>query len=129
MKVFLDSNVLISAGVFRSKAILNFLDFVENKHEIILSESVIRECLGVVKTKMPLYEERFCEFLNLLDYEQVDVDTHGLDVRIRDTEDKHVVLSALQSGADVLVTGDKDFFDYDYDIEVLTPADFLLKYK
>ena len=49
-------------------------------------------------------------------------------IDIRDQNDEHVIISAYISKADVLVTGDKDFFDKDFGIEILTPANFIRLY-
>jgi predicted nucleic acid-binding protein len=54
------------------------------------------------------------------------------DFGIRDMDDAEVLHSAILSGADILITGDKDFFDIDADMlerpEIMTPAQFMELY-
>lgn len=130
MKIMLDSNILISAGVFNSVTISNVLQLVkDNNYTLILSDSIVNETRNVVKSRIARFEKRFLEFFESLEYELVILETlEDYKIKIRDENDKHVIMSAIQSGIDVLITGDNDFFDEYYCFEVLRPADFLIKY-
>jgi predicted nucleic acid-binding protein len=51
------------------------------------------------------------------------------EIIIRDPKDKIIVSDALITEADILITGDKDFFDRKYgNLEILKPAEFMEKY-
>jgi predicted nucleic acid-binding protein len=56
----------------------------------------------------------------------------SLDFEIRDRDDADVLYSAIMSGADILITGDKDFFDIAAGTlerpEIMTPAQFVDRY-
>jgi predicted nucleic acid-binding protein len=48
---------------------------------------------------------------------------------IRDKYDEKVLYSAITADVDILITGDKDFFDIEIEKpEILTPHDFVEKY-
>ena len=69
------------------------------------------------------------DFFSVYCFTIEDVDLSMInEIAIRDIKDEHVVISAILTDADVLVTGDKDFYDKNYGIEILTTAQFLSKY-
>lgn len=48
---------------------------------------------------------------------------------IRDTKDYPVIYTALMENIDILITGDKDFEELQFDnLEILTPTQFLTNY-
>jgi predicted nucleic acid-binding protein len=65
-------------------------------------------------------------------YEYYSVDKKQINkqqLNIRDKSDHNILGAAIASKCDVLVTGDKDYFEMKYDnIEILTPRQFLEKY-
>ena len=129
MKVLLDSNIIISALLYRGKSIIHFLDVASLEHELVISSTIIDEVKDVLGRKDKHVLAILDKFFNLYRFIKVDVSIDNtLEIDIRDPQDRHVVISALASGADVLVTGDKDFFDKKYAIEILTPSEFLSKY-
>ena len=130
MKIMFDSNILISAGVFKSKTILDIVRLIKTDgYTLVLSDTLIGETQRVIDSKLSRYKTNFTEFFKTLDYEVFKVDeTVDCDIEIRDPGDKHVILSALQSGVDILITGDKDFYDRDYRVRVMTPAVFLKQF-
>ena len=130
MKILFDSNILISAGVFKSKNLLEILEIIKRKKfTLILSDSVISETKGVVRSKFARFENRFLEFFKTVEYELFIIDeTIKSDVDISDPKDRHVILTAQQAGVDVLITGDSDFFEKDFGIRILRPSEFLTKY-
>jgi len=51
-------------------------------------------------------------------------------VTMRDKDDEKVLYSAMIADVDVLVTGDKDFYEVDIGRpEILSPSDFVRNYK
>jgi len=128
MKIIIDSNVLISASVLKSDAIKKFMNCVLTKHHLILTDSIINETRCVISRKWADKLEFFDDWLSSIGYEYGTAGVYSEDFVIRDLKDRHVIISAYNLQADVLVTGDKDFFEHSYAVEVLTPSGFLAKY-
>ncbi len=131
MRVMLDTNVLISAIVFRSKAMNKILEIVLSEHRLVLSSYVIYELKQVVSRKFEGKSVVLDEFLTALPYEFV----HTPDVmdkelfEIRDDMDYPVLYTAIIEDVDVLITGDKDFAEIAVEKpEIMTPTEFLIKY-
>jgi len=72
------------------------------------------------------------KFLSKVSFELVytpaDIDSANYP-EIRDKGDLPILVSALLSEVDVLITGDKDFFEVKIDKpEIITPREYLEKY-
>lgn len=132
MRVILDTNVLVSAIVFKSKTINNTLECILCDHKLVLPSCVVDELKQVITRKFADRLKDLDEFLIALPYEYVytpDVMKKDLFV-IRDSLDYPVLYTAIIEDVDILVTGDKDFFEVEVEKpEILSPADFLAKYS
>jgi len=132
VKVIFDSNVLLSAGIFPNGKAAKVVDYVAAQYTIVLSNTIIDEVKRVVNEKFAASLPCFEKFLAKLTYEYAYVPEKVIldsKLEISDPDDKHILVSAVFSGSDVLITGDKHFFERKYDeIEVLTPSDFMAKY-
>ena len=130
MRVIVDTNILISAVVLKSPPIRGLIDKILSKHKLIITDSIINETQTVILRKWPNKLDALYEFLSSVGYEHGEIDADNLYFEIRDPKDQHILFSAHALQADVLITGDKDFFDLKakYDFEILSPADFLRKY-
>ena len=53
MRIMLDTNVLLSAVIFRSKMMWNMMARIMEDHRLVLSSYVIDECYEVVERKKP----------------------------------------------------------------------------
>lgn len=53
MRIMLDTNVLLSAVIFRSKMMWNMMARIMEDHRLVLSSYVIDECYEVVERKNP----------------------------------------------------------------------------
>ena len=130
MRILIDTNVIISAVAFRGRATLDFFDRISGQHTLIITTSVLDEIKTIILRKKP---EKLVDFEIFVDKYMFEIDEGDFnfdeEVIIRDPNDKHVIISALATDTDVLITGDKDFFAGDYGIEILTPAEFLKKYN
>lgn len=114
MRVFLDTNVLLSAILFPKGAASRFLMVATERRTILLGSYVIDELRSVFERKFPEHQHDLESFLEGLSYVPVpepadpdDVETIGL----RDRKDEPIVASALAGNADTLVTGDKDLLE------------------
>lgn len=133
MRVMIDTNVLLSALVFRSaNSVASICIASQGDNTLLISTFVIDEAREVVSRKWPDRSDVLERFLIELSFETVStpaVMDSGL-FEIRDPQDYPVVYSALIGFADILVTGDKDFEDVVAgDAEILTPAQFVQKYS
>lgn len=112
MRVFLDSNVLVSGIAFRGNehAVLR-LAFAPG-HHFVLSEDVRDEVLRGLLEKFPSLRAEAMELLVVIRaeiqprmaYTSGPTDFPGL----RDPRDAHVLAAALTAECDLIVTGDKD---------------------
>jgi len=128
----LDTNIIVSAGVFggawSSAVVLSIAD----KHSLVLSSAIIDELREVVAQKFPNKTSVLEQFLQRLSYEiaytPTDIDD-GLYPKVRDKKDYPILASAIIADVDVFITNDKDFDPVDIDRpEIMTPLAFQQKY-
>ena len=132
MRVMLDTNVIISAGVFGGGKLSELTLEVAEKHNVVLSSVIIDELRAVMNNKFPDKASAMERFLQQLSYDvsytptEIDKDVYP---KIRDKNDYPVFASAIIADVDVFITGDKDFSVLDNDRpEIMTVTDFSLKY-
>ncbi|MFA7412570.1 MAG: putative toxin-antitoxin system toxin component, PIN family [Tissierellaceae bacterium] len=127
----LDTNVLISVFVFKSKILNKVIETIVLEHRLVLSSFVVDELKQVVDRKFANKLRDLDEFLTVLPYELVytpEIMDESL-FEIRDKMDYPVLYTAIIEDVDILVTGDKDFSEVDVEKpEILTPNEFLEKY-
>lgn len=132
MKVMIDTNIIISAALFKSHAIKELMNNIFDNHTLVLTNSIIDEVKGVVSYKFPHKVDETDAFFASISFEYQHTPTNDDEeqIKIRDDSDRKIIASAKMAQVDVLITGDKDFFDRTYDgIEILTPAGFMKKYN
>lgn len=131
MRVMLDTNILVSAFVFRSEKIYAVIDYIVSEHEMVLSTYVLDELRDVIARKFPEKIGDLDEFLTVLSFTLAyspQAVPQGL-FEIRDMCDAPVLYTAIFEGIDVLITGDKDFDEVDVERpEILTIAQFSENY-
>ena len=131
MRVMFDTNILVSAIVFRSRLINDIIAIVAKKHTLVLCSYVIDELHEVIDEKFSCKKVEIEKFLYELPYEYIytpDYLPPSL-FPIRDEDDKNVLFSAILADVDILVTGDKDFDDVDIERpEILSPRTYVNKY-
>lgn len=112
MRIFLDSNVLVSAVATRGLS-YDVLRLVLARHEFVLGEAVLTEVERVLREKLGVSPEIIGEFDELLRREALLVvaQAPGLGIALRDPDDVAVLEQAAAGEAAVLVTGDRDLLD------------------
>ena len=111
MRVFLDTNVLVSAFATRGVC-ADVLRVALAEHTLVTGEVVLRELGRVLRTGIGLPPAAFREIDEFLrEYEVAPKPSARAAVPQRDPDDQWVVASAVESRADVLVTGDRDLLD------------------
>lgn len=131
MRITLDTNILISAFLFPNGQINKLMRIIAEKYKLILSTFVIEELMGVVERKFADKTKAVDRFLSKFSYEMVYTPKEMKQnlFQIRDARDYPILYTAILEDVDILITGDKDFFDIEIERpEILTPAQFLEKY-
>ena len=111
MRVFLDTNVLVSAFATRGLC-ADVVRHVLSEHELIVGEVVLDELCRVLRDRIKLPPEFILaveEFLR--EQEVVPKPRQPSELPRRDQSDRWVLASALEARVDVLVTGDRDLLE------------------
>ncbi len=118
MRVFLGTNVLVAAFATRGLC-ADVVRTVLAEHELVVSETVLNELTRALKAKIGLPEADVRRILSFLrQHGRVVAGLRaGTAVAVRGPDDAMVLGEAVASGADVLVTGDRDLLE----IEVPPP--------
>lgn len=118
MKVFLDTNVLVSAYAARGIC-ADLVRFILAEHELITGAVNLDELRRVLRERFHASPEQVAAIEAELRAETVVARPSApASVQIRDP-DRWVLASALDAGADLLVTGDKDLLDIARQVPIL----------
>jgi putative PIN family toxin of toxin-antitoxin system len=111
VKVFLDTNVLVSAVATRGLS-ADVVRLVIAEHELPTGTVNLAELQRVLRDKLRAPAKTIRELDALLrTHTIVPKPATLLEVEVRDPDDAWVLASAVASAADVLVTGDRDLLD------------------
>lgn len=128
MRVFVDANIVISAILFPNGKVASVFSHLLEKHTVIISSYTKEECIEVFQKKFPTKLEQIDIFFNGINFEEFKSPAHFDEKKypkIRDIKDLPVLVSAILSDADVLITGDKDFEDVKIDKPLIfSPANY-----
>lgn len=126
MKVFLDTNVIASATATRglcADVVRTVIEF----HDLVISGHLIGELRRILKDKFGASAEMITGVVSLLCQDTIHAEALPLaDLALKDLADVAIVSSALNGGADVLVTGDKEVLALKRvgALQILTPRQF-----
>jgi putative PIN family toxin of toxin-antitoxin system len=126
-----DTNIIISAMVFKSSKMCDVLRKAKDKHELCIALYSIEETRRILNEKFEGIAVNVDNFFENYPYTLITslVDEGAPLVKIRDEKDYPIIHAAITGQIDVFLTGDKDFFDIKIDRpEILSPTDFLIKY-
>lgn len=126
MRVFLDTNVLVSAFATRGLC-ADLFRHVLAEHELVLGEVVVTELLRVLRDRIRLPKQVLHDVETFLrEYETIPKPAKPHEIDIRDPDDAWIIASAVAGRADVIVTGDDDLLSLDKrsPIPVQTPRQF-----
>ncbi|MCL2644988.1 MAG: PIN domain-containing protein [Betaproteobacteria bacterium] len=132
MRCFIDSNVLISAGLFPGSVPAAALEKAINPpNTAFVSDYSLDECHRVAREKFPnrvrdleifLYRTLFTVQLVKTPTDYMESD----ESKVSDVKDRPILRAALSIDADVLITGDKKLIASDISHpRILNPADFI----
>ena len=108
MKVFLDTNVLISAFATRGMC-ADLVRVILAEHELLTGEVNLLELRRVLRDRFKAAPAQIAQVETLLrDQTVVPKPEMVLSLKVRDADDAWVLASAVAGSADMLVTGDQD---------------------
>ena len=111
MRVMVDANIIVSAILFPKSIIAKSLKYLIDNYVLVLSKYTIDEIEDVFNEKFPHRIAEMKDFLQKTPYELFNFNEKGNKEypNIRDTDDLPVLVNAIESKVDLLITGDKDF--------------------
>ena len=131
MKVLIDTNILISAALSSGGTpFLAYVKAVTQPNHAVVCEQNLDELRRVFNRKFPtkLYALDSFLALALMTIEVVPVPEPEIESEqsLRDAADRPILRAAIACGADVLLTGDKDFLESGIKHpKIVTAAEFL----
>jgi len=133
MRIFIDSNVLISGIVFDRNELELIIQSVEHGYQLYISDHILEECTRVFLRKFPDHVSLLDSFIQTARFKVVSRKKYQKDIErfsdIRDKYDAHVVACAKKMECQYIITGDKDILNYPiHDIEVMNSSAFIKKY-
>lgn len=124
MKIFIDTNVLLSGFIFGGK-ISNLLKMlIRSENELIISSYVDAEFKQKLDEKWPeKAADLYFGFHSISAFHFVESTAQKLG-KLRDKKDEPILSDAIFYKADILLTGDKDFLDENIkNPQVLSPSE------
>lgn len=125
MKVFLDTNVLVAAFATRGLC-ADVVRLTLGAHEMAVSETVLTELDQKLAGKIGLPEREVRSIVAFVRQEATVTPDAVPKVPVRDPKDAPILAAAMASGADVLVTGDRDLLELEtpVGIRIVSPRGF-----
>jgi putative PIN family toxin of toxin-antitoxin system len=111
MRVFLDTNVLVSAVATRGLC-ADVLREILVSHQLVISSSLIDELKNILHTKIGIPQEIISDFIELLTQDSIFSEKTTLThIDVRDKDDIDIISYALNGNAEIFVTGDKELLE------------------
>lgn len=126
MRVFLDTNVLVSAFATRGLC-ADLFRHILAEHELVIGDVVLDELTRVLATRFEMPAAAIAEITTFLrQYPSVPRPAEPSPLPVTDVDDGWVLASAVDGEADVLVTGDKDLLSVadQAPVRILDPRGF-----
>jgi len=129
-RVFVDSNVLISAMISKTSVSRKLLLLLVEEHQLIICSYSIAEVSRILNKRFPNKLPEWDQFLTRLEFELAYTPSDLSSVKapyIRDPKDIPILISAMVAQPDILITGDLDFYtpEIQEHFTIMTPGDFL----
>jgi putative PIN family toxin of toxin-antitoxin system len=111
VKIFLDTNVLVSAYTARGIC-ADLLRYILAEHELLTGEVHLAELRHVLRERFHVSPELIATVeAELRDEHIIPKPTKPSPLPMRDPDDRWVLASAVNGQADLLVTGDHDLLE------------------
>jgi putative PIN family toxin of toxin-antitoxin system len=132
VKIVLDTNVLLS-GLMVPKGTPGRIlaAWFEARFDVVMSLDQLEEigrALGYpkIQRKLKWDEQQIEQFLRQLYIRTEVIELHSTTVEVpRDSKDVPILATLIASGADVLVSGDRDLLELRGKYSIQTPAEFV----
>jgi putative PIN family toxin of toxin-antitoxin system len=131
MKVFLDTNVVVSAMATRGLC-TDVLREVLTSHQLVVSLPLFNELRRVLRQKLHIPGELIDDAIEILQQDALVAAPSTLsNIKIRDKDDLMILSSALNGNTDLLVTGDRELLNFGKikDMEIVSPRGFWKKMR
>ena len=126
MKVFLDTNVLVSAVATRGLC-ADALREVLVSHQLVISSPLLNELTNILHSKFGIPFNVITEFIEMLNQDVIlSEQTESAVIDIQDQDDVIILSTALSGGAELFVTGDKEILALGkiQHMEIVSPRKF-----
>ena len=126
MRVFLDTNVLVSAVATRGLC-ADVLREILVSHQLVVSNPLISELKNVLHTKVGIPQEIISDFVEVLSQDSIlSENTNLKNIDIKDKDDILILSTALNGNAELFVTGDKELLDLEkiHSMRIVSPRKF-----
>lgn len=134
LKFVIDTNIIISAFLFKNSNPRKALELAKNHHLILLSSNVIQEIKTVIKR--PKFDRYISltareEFLDTLIRSSLTIDPDEIITECRDPKDNKYLELAVAGKAECIITGDQDLLILNpfREIPIMTVQEFLTIYE
>lgn len=130
MKIVLDTNVLLSGLMAPEGAPGRIVKaWFDARFDVVMSVEQLGEIartLGYPKIRRRLAwdEQRIEQFIRQLYIRAEVIESHASVEVPRDAKDAPILATLISSGADVLVSGDRDLLELRGEYSIQTPAEF-----
>jgi len=138
MRVVLDTNVIVAGMAYPAGPPGRIVTaWRSGALQVVLSPWILTECTRVLPRLRPFSTFSTAEIQELVEHmafaaDVVEPDFAALaqaaDAHVRDAADEPVLAALLTSGADSLVTGDKDLLVLSDRFAILTPGEFCARH-
>ena len=131
MRVMIDTNIFISAALFpKGRAADAFYKALVPPFKPVVCDYVIDELHRKFQEKFPNRTVEMEAFLytalSVFDIVSTPEDVVEAEAKIRDPKDRPILRAALNAGADLFLTGDKDFLESSVtDPRIISVPEFL----
>jgi len=126
MRVFLDTNVLVSAVATRGLC-ADVLREILVSHQLVVSASLIAELKNILHTKIEIPQDIISDFVEVLTEDSIlSENTKLTNIDINDEDDILILSSALNGNVELFVTGDKELLELGtvQSMRILSPREF-----
>jgi uncharacterized protein len=127
MKVFVDTNVLISAFVSHTGRCADLLEHCTSVHTVFTSQFVLGEFADKLRSKFKYPQDEIEHALRIVLSAATVVSESSIPRDLcRDPDDNRVIAAAVTAMADCIITGDKDLLDLrnTLGITIVSPSNF-----
>ena len=131
MRVFLDTNVLVSAVATRGLC-ADVLREVLLSHQLIVSVDLLKELEKVLREKIGLPQPLISDFMEFIQQDARFSGSSPLQkIPVKDKTDIPILSAARNGGADLFVTGDRELVDLERlgSMEIVSPRLFWEKLR